>query len=230
MPVHPPANVVSRTRVWDLPTRLFHWALALAVVLLVITGQVGGNAVVWHMRLGCAVLALLGFRLVWGLVGGHWSRFSSFIHSPAALVRYLRGGAREGEWLDVGHSPTGALSVFAMLALLVAQVATGLLVDDEIATVGPLNRFVETDTGLAATAWHTGIGKGLIIALVVLHVAAIAWYRFKRRRDLVGPMLHGDKPLAPDVPASADTAGTRGLALAIFAAWAGVAVFIYRLG
>ncbi|OYV00449.1 MAG: cytochrome B, partial [Burkholderiales bacterium PBB5] len=78
-------------RVWDLPTRVFHWALALAVLALVVTGHVGGNALVWHLRLGLLVLALLLFRAAWGVVGGRWSRFASFVRGPAALRRYLRG-------------------------------------------------------------------------------------------------------------------------------------------
>ena len=110
-------------RIWDLPTRLFHWALAACVIGLVITAKVGGNAMEWHFRLGYAVLALLVFRVVWGLIGGRWSRFSAFLYSPARLVRYLRGNAHPED--SAGHSPLGALSVFALLAVLGAQVGTG---------------------------------------------------------------------------------------------------------
>lgn len=216
-------------RVWDLPTRLFHWALALAVVGLVISGHVGGNALVWHMRLGLAVLALLLFRLVWGLVGGRWSRFASFVYAPASVLRYLRGQARPGDHFEVGHNPLGALSVLALLALLAVQVASGLVADDEIATTGPLNRFVASATGLAATAWHKGPGQWLLIALVALHVAAIALYR-RRGKNLVTPMLTGDKPLPPSVPASADSQATRLLALAVVALAAAAAVAVARLG
>src|SRR5262245_58939509 len=105
------AGPTLRVRVWDLPTRIFHWALALAVVGQLITGLSG--QLEWHFRIGYLVLALLLFRLVWGLVGGHWSRFGSFMHSPGALRDYLRGQARPDH--EVGHSPLGALSVFAML-------------------------------------------------------------------------------------------------------------------
>ena len=138
-------------RVWDLPTRVFHWLLALAVIGLVISGKVGGNALVWHMRLGLLVFALLCFRLVWGLVGGRWSRFASFVHAPATVLRYLRGGTRPGEHLDVGHNPLGAGSVLALLGVLLAHVATGMLAADEISTTGPLNKYVANATGLLAT-------------------------------------------------------------------------------
>jgi cytochrome b len=224
----PPDQVC--VRVWDLPTRLFHWLLVAAIVGLVITGNVGGDAMVWHMRLGLTVLALLGFRLIWGLVGGRWSRFASFVHAPGTVLRYLRGRHAPHEQLEVGHNPLGAWSVLAMLALLVAQVATGLVADDEIATTGPLNRFVATATGLAATAWHKGAGKLAIIVLVLLHVAAIMFYRLRQGKDLVGPMLRGDKSLPAGVPAADDSRMARLRALAIALVWAGIAYAIARLG
>jgi cytochrome b len=86
-------RLTERVRVWDLPTRLFHWLLALAVIALVVTAKVGGNAMVWHFRLGYFVLGLLVFRLLWGLVGGRWSRFGSFVYKPSTTWRYLRAQA-----------------------------------------------------------------------------------------------------------------------------------------
>jgi cytochrome b len=216
-------------RVWDLPTRTFHWLLALAVVGMVVTGHVGGNALVWHMRLGLVVLTLLSFRVLWGLVGGRWSRFTSFVRWPVALLRYLRGQARDGDFFEVGHNPLGALSVLAMIALLALQVATGLVVDDEIATTGPLNKFVSNTTALAATSWHKGWGQWILVALVGLHVAAIAFYRW-RGTDLVRPMLTGDKHLPAGVPPSADSWQTRLLALLLLAFCAAGAGWIAWLG
>ena len=217
-------------RVWDLPTRAFHWLLAAAVIGLVATGKVGGGAMVWHFRLGYLVLGLLVFRLLWGLFGGHWSRFARFVYGPGALLRYLRGHSRPDEHHDVGHSPLGALSVFALLAFLAVQVGTGLVADDEIANIGPLNRFVSGATANSATAWHKEIGQWVLIALVVLHVAAIVFYRVARGRNLVGPMLAGDKPLPAGTPASADTVGTRLLAVALAAACAALVTWVVRLG
>lgn len=220
----PPPGVA--TRVWDLPTRLFHWLLLLAVVGLVVTGNVGGNAMVWHFRLGYAVLALLLFRILWGLVGGRWSRFGSFVRGPGAVLRYLRGRPLPGERFDVGHNPLGALSVLAMLAVLLLQVACGLVADDEIANVGPLNRFVSPDLAQWATGWHKGPGKLLLIALVLLHVGAIAWYRVARRRRLVGAMVGGDQLLQTAALPSRDDARSRLLALALFAGCAAVVAAI----
>ena len=216
-------------RVWDLPTRIFHWALAAAVIALVITGKIGGNALAWHMRFGLLVLALLGFRLVWGLVGGRWSRFASFVRSPGTVLRYLRGDHRPGDHFEVGHNPLGALSVLALITVLALQVATGLVADDEIATTGPLNRFVATASGLAATAWHKGWGQWLVLALAGLHVAAIVLYRL-RGNNLVAPMITGDKALPPEVPASADSMATRALAAVLLLVFAALAVWIARQG
>lgn len=227
----PPASATDQpVRVWDLPTRIFHWLLALAVVGMVVTGKVGGNWIDWHMRLGLLIGALLVFRLLWGLVGGRWSRFANFVYAPGALWRHLQGRPRPGDHFEVGHSPLGSLSVFALLAVFTAQVATGLVADDEIATTGPLNRFVSGATASLATGWHKVWGEWLIYTLVGLHVAAIAWYGLRRKRNLVGPMWHGDKRLPEGTPASADSAATRGLAALLFAACAALAVWVARIG
>lgn len=202
-------------RVWDLPTRLFHWALVACVIGLVVTGNVGGNAMYWHGRLGYAVLTLLLFRLVWGVVGGHWSRFAHFVRGPATVLDYLRGRGRPEH--GVGHNPLGALSVLAFLLVLLAQVASGLMADDEIAFTGPLTALVSGDWVAEATRYHKNVGKILLIALIALHLLAIAFYRLARRQTLVGPMLHGDKQLPHPAPSSADNRHTRARALVVLA-------------
>ena len=217
------------TRVWDLPTRLFHWVLAGCVFGSVVSAKIGGNAMEWHLRLGYAVFTLLAFRLLWGLMGGHWSRFASFAYAPSAVLRYLRGQSRRDEHHDLGHSPLGALSVFALLALLAVQVASGLVADDEIATTGPLAPLVSARTTSLATAWHHGWGQGLVIALALLHVAAIAVH-VRRGRDLVRPMIVGDKALPPGVPHAADHASARAVAALLFALCAAGVAWVVRLG
>lgn len=215
-------------RIWDLPTRLFHWSLAACVIGLFISAKMGGNAMVWHLRLGYAVLALLLFRLCWGFIGGRWSRFSAFLYSPARVLRYLRGqgDARDG----VGHNPLGALSVFGLLGILALQVGSGLLSDDEIAFSGPLTRFVSGDTVAWATSLHTDVGQWLLVALVALHLAAIAFYTHIKRHSLVRPMVLGDKQLPASTPASRDDARTRLLAAVVLAAAAAAAWWVAKLG
>lgn len=206
---------MQTTRVWDLPTRLFHWLLAAAVTGLVVTGQVGGSWMDWHFRLGYSVLALLLFRLVWGFVGGHWSRFTHFLYSPTTIWRYLRGhGAPEH---GVGHNPLGFLSVLGLLGFTLLQVATGLFSDDEIATSGPLSKFATGQWVSRASDYHTDIGKFILLALVFLHLAAIVFYRVKKGQNLVTPMVWGDKRTEPGVPSARDDLATRLLALGVLA-------------
>lgn len=219
-----------RVRVWDLPTRLFHWVLAACVIGSVLTAKVGGNAMAWHFRFGYVIFTLLAFRLLWGVVGGRWSRFASFVYAPATLMRYLRGGSRAEEHHEVGHSPLGSLSVFALLAILAAQVGSGLFADDEISNAGPLIRFVSGATSSMLTSWHKTFGQGLVLTLVALHVAAIVVYRVRRGRDLVRPMVVGDKLLPPGVPAAIDSPATRGLALLLVAVCAAGVGWLVSLG
>lgn len=215
-------------RVWDLPTRVFHWSLVLCVLGLAISGNVGGNAMPWHFRFGYGVLTLLLFRLAWGLVGGKWSRFASFIYSPRSIIRYLKGQGHAHH--AVGHNPLGAFSVFALLAFLSVQVATGLISDDDIAAAGPLTKFVSSATVSLASGYHTKFGKLFLITLVLLHVLAVLFYLYKKRENLIKPMIHGDKLLPIDVPASRDDAASRAWALLILAACAGFVYLLISLG
>lgn len=217
-----------RIRVWDLPTRLFHWTLVACVAGLVLTGYVGGAQMEWHARIGYAVLTLLLFRLVWGFVGGHWSRFASFVRGPSHIAAYLRGESHPDSL--VGHNPLGALSVLAMMVFLLAQVATGLVGDDEISFTGPLNRFVTSAQGLAATWYHKRVGQWLIIGMVALHVSAVLFYLWRKGENLVRPMVQGDKAVgAGTAVASRDDARSRATALAVLLACAGAVAALVQL-
>ena len=206
-------------RIWDLPTRVFHAALAAGVAAAIVTAKLGGDWMAWHLRCGEAVMALLLFRWTWGVVGGRWSRLGAFVPTPARLARALRGRARAED--GIGHAALGSLSVWAFLLLLSLQVATGLVADDDVATTGPLNAHVAGHVARRASAWHAGWGADLILGLIALHLAAIAWYTWRRRAPLLRAMWSGDKPLPPDTPASRDDPGRRLLALAIAAAAGG---------
>lgn len=201
-------------RIWDLPTRVFHWLLALLLVAQFVTANIGGNAMVWHMRCGYGVFTLLLFRLVWGLVGGRWSRFASFLFSPSAVWRYVRGPLAE----SAGHSPLGALSVFALLTALALQVGTGLFSDDEIAYAGPLTALVSSERVGQATWFHGEVGKVLVLGLVVLHILAIAYYTRRRGKALARAMVSGDKLLVEPVAPSRDDAASRAVAAVLLLA------------
>jgi cytochrome b len=215
-------------RVWDLPTRTFHWVLAICVVASIVSARIGGGAMVCTSA-GYVVLTLLAFRLLWGFVGGHWSRFRAFVYAPATSLRYLRGRSEPHEHHHVGHNPIGAWSVFGLLGIIRCggDRADRRRRDLQHRSARPLR--VDRDQPFG-DAWHRSYGQWIIIALIVLHIGAIAFYWFRRRQNLVGPMLHGDKLLTADVPASIDTTKSRVLALALVLACAGAVAWLVGLG
>lgn len=180
----------TRIRVWDLPTRIFHWALACCAVAAFITVKLGGLWMDWHIRLGLATLGLIVFRVIWGLAGPHYARFSRFVRGPRTLLQYLRGKSDH----MAGHSPLGAFSVIALLLAFGFQAFSGLFANDDVLSAGPL-AFLNEEWSTTFTGLHK-LNEWVLIALVALHVGAIFWYRFKSKKDLIGPMIHGDANVA----------------------------------
>ena len=218
---------MNKIRIWDLPLRLFHWLLVASVIALVVTAEIGGDAIAWHFKIGYFVLALLFFRIIWGFVGGYWARFSHIFYAPSTILAYLKG--QDKPEYHAGHNPLGSLSVWALLALLILQVTSGLFSDDEIAFIGPLAQFVSDATIHKLTHYHKEIGKSILIVLVILHVAAIAYYKRKKNTNLITPMITGDKELHTSVPASKDSLLTRVFALLIFAIGISIGVYLNQL-
>lgn len=208
---------MAKVRVWDLPVRLFHWALAVLIVVSVVTQNIGGNAMEWHFLSGYAVLALIVFRILWGLFGTRYARFSSFIHGPSAIVSYLRGAKEDMAAKRLGHSPIGSLSVFALLGFVLVQAMSGLFANDDIASEGPLVKFISKDLSDKITWFHKDISANVLYVLIGLHIAAIAFYYFGKKKNLVKPMITGDQDAAFDAPAAEDTLKTRLLAAVILA-------------
>jgi cytochrome b len=222
------AKPLRGVRVWDLPTRIFHWSLVVCVAGLFITVNIGGDWIQWHFRLGYAVLTLLLFRIVWGFVGGRWSRFVSFIYAPSTIVAYFKGRGKPEH--SVGHNPMGAGSVFAILVILLLQVASGLFSDDEIANQGPLYTLVSSAWVSTATWYHKEVGSNIVIALVVLHIAAILFYFFKKKDNLITPMVSGDKALDIQVAPSRDDAVSRTVAALVLVLCAATVWAVVKLG
>lgn len=180
--------------VWDLPTRLFHWTLVVLVALAWWSAENDKQDL--HLYLGYGVLSLLLFRVGWGIFGSSTARFSSFVRGPAAVIRYVRD---RFHWPVAGHAPLGALSVLALLAMLFVIVGTGLVASDEDGLFsGPLAHLVSLDASETATDLHEDLFN-VLLALIVLHVAAILMYRFALGRNLLGPMITGRAELAPGV-------------------------------
>jgi cytochrome b len=203
-----------RIPVWDLPVRAFHWALAVLVVFSFATGKTGGAWMEWHLKSGYAILALLLFRIAWGFAGSQTARFSAFVRLPRAAIDYVRArlGGRDAPLL--GHNPLGGWAVVAMLAVLLLQTGTGLFSDDEISTQGPLAAKVSNALVSRMSAIHSW-NEWAIVGLVLLHVAAIAFYRLVWRVRLVGPMVHG-RVVVDEASIEAPRMRHGGIALAIF--------------
>jgi cytochrome b len=179
----------TRVRVWDGPVRIVHWLIALAVPAMWWTA--GHDQLEWHRRLGYAVLGLLVFRLIWGLVGSSTARFSGFVRGPRALAAYAGRLLRGETETVVGHNPMGGWSVAALIALLLGETGLGLFsVDVDGLESGPLSRLVGFDAGRLAAHWHHRLFDALLV-LIGLHLAAIAFYALVKRDNLVRPMLTG---------------------------------------
>jgi cytochrome b len=175
--------------VWDLPVRLVHWLLAGLIAFSWWSAE--NHHTDWHIWSGCAILTLLIFRLLWGFVGSSTARFASFVPGPRAVGNDFRG-----RWVGIGHSPLGALSVLSMFLALAVQVALGLVAEDEDGLyTGPLYRLVSSDTSDKARDLHE-LWFNVILALIVLHVAAIIYYRV-RGRKLTKAMITGRSVLSP---------------------------------
>ena len=202
---------LERIKLWDLPTRLFHWLLVILVAAAVITAKIGGNAMDWHGRIGVSILGLLAFRLVWGFVGSYHARFSSFWPKPASVRAYLRGN-----WRGIGHNPLGAFSVLALLALIGLQVATGLFSNDDIAFNGPLFNLVSKELSDTLTGIHK-LSINILLALIALHLGAIGFYTLVKKEHLLKPMITGWKDLESTQESKANAVKGNGVVALVIA-------------
>lgn len=181
-------NAAAGVRVWDLPTRLFHWLLVLLFAFSWWSAE--NRQMDWHYLSGLTLLGLLAFRLIWGFVGASTARLPALFASPRAAVAYVRGRGSPRP----GHNPLGGYSVIVMLLLLAVQIGTGLFATDvDGLESGPLSFLVTFDQGRLAAEVHA-FSFNLLLAFVALHVVAIAFYLVVRRRNLVGPMVSGRDP------------------------------------
>ena len=211
----------ARIPIWDAPVRLFHWALAALVVFSFVSGKVGGSWLGWHMRSGFCILALLAFRIAWGLVGSDTARFSHFLRGPRAAIAYAREVAAKRKPAVLGHNPLGGWSAAAMLAVLCVQAFSGLFVDDEISTQGPLAIKVSNEFVARMSSLHH-FNQWFVAGLVALHVAAIAFYTLGLKSDLIGPMVHGGESPA----GSERRMGSTTLAAVLFALACGAVYYL----
>lgn len=175
-------------RIWDLPTRLFHWLLVVCITGAVVCVNIGGNLMQWHAYFGYAALSLVLFRVLWGFIGPVHSRFITFIPSPQRLIAFLRGKVGSG----LGHNPLGSLSVIALLLVVGIQASTGLFTDDDIAFQGPLAKYVPNATVSLLSSIHA-FNSNILFGLIGLHLLAIGYHQWVKRESLILPMIQGDK-------------------------------------
>jgi cytochrome b len=184
---------LGAVRVWDLPTRIFHWLLVALVAASFATGKAGGNAMIYHEWCGEAILALLIFRIVWGFIGSAPSRFGTFLAGPSTVFRYALTLLRRDEDHHLSHNPLGGWSVMAMLLILLIQAGTGLFANDDIFIEGPLYEWVSKATSDRLTSIHR-LNHDVIIILVAVHVAAVLFHLVYKKENLIRPMITGMKP------------------------------------
>ncbi len=192
---HPPTETppdAPGPLVWDLPLRLFHWLLVLALAGAWLTHELGVKYMDWHMRFGYGVIGLVLFRIVWGFAGPRHARFGDFLRGPGAVAAYARDWLAGRVRVSAGHNPLGGWSVLALLAVAAVQSVTGLFNSDDILTSGPWHGAVSDDTA-DTLSWLHAVNFNVLLALAGLHVAAILAYWLRLRINLVTAMITGRK-------------------------------------
>lgn len=184
--------------VWDLPIRLFHWLTVALLVVLYVTERL--NWIGWHVRAGQILLGLVIFRLIWGMVGSETARFTHFIASPKKAVQHCKRMVRREPDTGIGHNAAGGWMVLLIIALLLIQCLTGVIINNDIANEGGWTEMIPASVADAISSSHAWLWDVLLAAIAV-HIAAIATYAIAKRHNLLIPMLTGRKPLPPAMPA-----------------------------
>jgi len=177
-------------KVWDLPTRLFHWLLVALLAAAWFTGEEGEME--WHARIGQAILVLILFRVLWGLVGSQTARFWNFVRGPRTVLAHAKALLTGRTERSVGHNPLGSWMILVLIALVTAQAILGLFANDDIFFEGPLRTLVSKETSDTLTSIHKTLFN-VILAAVAIHIAASVFYLVVKRENLIGPMITGSK-------------------------------------
>jgi cytochrome b len=215
------ARGAARALVWDLPVRLMHWTLVLAVGGAWATQELEGDWFKYHVWCGYVVLVVAATRVVWGVIGTRHARFTAFVRGPGAVLDYVRGLLQRRPVHHAGHNPLGALMVLALLAMLLAQAVTGLFANDQIVSTGPLFGYVTSGTSDRLTTIHKQLFDVLLVA-IVLHVCAALVYLFVKHDNLILPMITGRKPAEQVAPEERIVSSRSWLAAIVLGALAAV--------
>jgi len=185
---------LEQRRVWDLPTRLFHWALVATVATGLYLGEFRDFSTInLHFYAGYATAGLLVFRILWGLIGSPPSRLKALFPTPRRLFAYVTTIGRRQPSGVAGHNPLGALSVVAMMAALIVQIVTGLFAeDDALFSEGPFSEYISESSVITMTSIHY-LSSRVILFLIATHIAAVFFYWIWKRENLIKPMISGWK-------------------------------------
>jgi cytochrome b len=224
-----------KVRVWDLPVRLFHWALVILMVVSYLTARAGGDWMKLHFWSGYSILTLVLFRIAWGFVGSTTARFSDFVRGPSAAIGHLRDLLGSGRPREAGHNPLGGAMVVVLLLAVLLQTLTGLFsADTDTGMVnGPLSLVAAEKWVDRATAFHK-FWINVLLWMVALHVLAAVVYLVWKRQNLIGAMVTGRKPIddvvAPGQPAPRLVFVSGRLAMSLLLVAAAIVYFVVRAG
>lgn len=207
----------KKIRVWDLPTRVFHWSIVVLFIFSWVSAKIGGTTMQYHLWSGYAMLSLVIFRVLWGVAGSETTRFAHFVRGPRTVMAHARAFLKSGyQSVALGHNALGGWSVLAMLFALALQTTTGLFANDDITTEGPLYHLVSKATSDLISEIHSSAFY-VLLALVVMHISAIVFYRVVHHENLLTPMLTGDKVVGQGTPALRQASVWLALVLALAA-------------
>lgn len=189
--------MMKTIKVWDLPTRIFHWLLAIVFVFMIISGE-QDSLMEWHFYGGYLLAGLVVFRIIWGVLGTKYSKFKSFATSPNSVFSYLKSIFTKQHKHYVGHTPAGGYMIFVLLGLISIQILTGTATTDDIIWEGPFYSVLSSDiTTLAGQVHH--LLQNALQVIVGIHVLAIIYYKLILKESLAPAMLHGKKQITGTV-------------------------------
>jgi cytochrome b len=183
--------------VWDLPVRLFHWCLVISLLAAWYTSDGERNLIDYHLKIGYFILALIIFRIFWGILGTKYARFYQFIPNKLTLLNYLKNVKKEKNYNTVGHNPLGALMVLLMLMLVLSQAVSGLFMNDDVFTTGPYYGSVSGAIQDFMSSIHHNVFD-IILVVSALHIGAVFYYLLVKKANLIVPMITGYKRTESD--------------------------------
>lgn len=191
------ANLDSQTKsktvkVWDAPVRIFHWSLVILFIAAYITNSLGADYFKYHLWVGYAIIVLVSFRILWGLVGTYHARFINFVRNPIATTKYALSVVKKSDKHYAGHNPLGAVMVVALLLGILIQAVTGLFTNDEILNLGPLYAYVSDELSLKLTSLHRHLFYW-IVGAIALHILAVVFHVWFKRDNIIKAMFTGKK-------------------------------------